>query len=192
MRTVWLAVAASAALHGGLLAWPAVAPADGAGPRLAGTKLEARLLTAQPSPDARLTQRAFEAAGLAQTPAPPPEAVGHTDSRMANRQADVRAPDYWPANQLERAPVPVSAPDSGLLQGVELPAGSLRLELFIDRSGQVRTVRPADARENAEGIPRAITEMFLATRFLPGLRAGAEVPSRIVIEVSIQDLLRMS
>lgn len=190
MRTVWLAVVASAGLHGGLLAWPAAAPADGADQRLAGTKLEARLLTAQPSSDGRLTQRIFEAASLAQTP--PPDAVAHTDSRRAQRQADVRAPDYWPASQLERAPVPVSAPDSSLLQGVELPAGSLRLELFIDRSGQVRTVRPADVRERAEGIPRAITEMFLATRFLPGLRAGTEVPSRIVIEVSIQDLLRMS
>ncbi len=192
MRAVfWLAIAVSAGLHAALLAWPSVMPANNADEVGRSARLAARFPAAPLIVADRFALRGKEAeasAGTSDDEGPKSARAGIAGARLATAP-----PDYWPAAMLERTPVPVSAPDTRMLQGADLPAGMLRIELFIDSAGHVRAVRAAQQAGQMPGeLPAPIADMFLATRFLPGQRGGLDVPSRVTLEISIQDLLRIS
>lgn len=123
------------------------------------------------------------------------------DNETAPEQAPVVAPSrkalarplladsgYWPPSALQRQPVPVSAPDVAMLDGQELPSSTVRLRLFIDERGVVRSVT---VKAPAATAWAPVTRMFEATRFLPGQRAGQNVASWVEIEVNVSDLVRV-
>ncbi len=193
MRAAWLALALSAGLHAALIAWPEGSPSSGSEAAIRPARLEARLQTALSPATGRATQTKplADLAPAAADLGPVPRAAVAPNANAMHAQT--APPDYWPAAMLERSPVPVSAPDTRMLQGADLPAGTLRIELFIDSAGQVRVVRPAQqAGQMPAELPEPIVDMFLATRFLPGQRGGLDVPSRVTLEISIQDLLHIS
>jgi hypothetical protein len=96
---------------------------------------------------------------------------------------------YWPAESLEQAAVPVSAPDVSGLGTAIFPADSARLRLFINARGGVDDVQVLGGEDTEGWAP--LCRMFLATAFLPARRAGQTVASVQDIEISISDLIRV-
>jgi hypothetical protein len=96
---------------------------------------------------------------------------------------------YWPAESLDQAAVPVSAPDVSGLGSATFPADSARLRLFINARGGVDEVKVLGEGDTEGWAP--LCRMFLATAFIPARRAGQSVASTQDIEISIRDLIRV-
>lgn len=135
--------------------------------------------------------------------APPRLAPNPARAATARRPASSPAPvpasptdrvSHWPADQLDRRPVPVSAPpdpgdDDDVLATLPLSGRPLRLRLYIDARGRVEAVEPVvvDAFDADTLLPR-LQAMFLRTAYVPGLRHGHEVASVSEIEVRVEHL----
>ncbi|KAF7600225.1 MAG: hypothetical protein CGU28_03825 [Candidatus Dactylopiibacterium carminicum] len=177
---------ASCLVHGALLLahapWQASGPTDAA--MRNETPLAARLHPAQ-----LVGSPPQEEATPAPTPARrgSPQGTGR-ESSARNTPVTPQEMHYWPADSLERRPVPVSAPDSRWLEGADLPAANVRLRLYIDAEGRVR--RTEIVADDAEAWA-PVRRMFEETRFLPGRRAGESVPSWLEIELDFLELRRV-
>ena len=91
---------------------------------------------------------------------------------------------YLPSSVMERRPTPISEPDmSGLAIGAATGA-RVRLRLYIDRLGKVVNVVTLVAADGDVDFAAALANMFRATAFLPGQRAGVDVPSYMEIELA--------
>lgn len=89
------------------------------------------------------------------------------------------------AGKIDAPPVPVSAPDIGMLTGVPSSGLKLRLRLYIDELGAVVKVQPREAlSQDAEMIKR-VAQMFYATRFMPGRLADQDVASYVDVEMQV-------
>lgn len=100
---------------------------------------------------------------------------------------------HWPAEQLDRRPVPVSAPpDAGDdlgLAALPLSGRPLRLRLYIDAQGHVERVEPVDVDPfDADTLLPRLQAMFLRTAYVPGLLDGREVASVSEIEIRFEHL----
>lgn len=95
------------------------------------------------------------------------------------------ATDYLPSTSLDRPALPRSAPDPHWLDDVVLTGLPLRLRVCNDVSGQVTRVEALQASSDDAEAVAALQQMFRATAFVPGRRAGHDVASCADIDISI-------
>lgn len=179
---------------------------------LAGHALVLRV-AARPGRPVTTARPAATAVRLAPGPTvPPPVATTATASRSPGQSAprptapQTRPPiaadpvpdappagTHWPAEQLDRRPVPVSAPpdpgDDPGLATLPFSGQPLRLRLYIDAQGRVEQVEPVDVDPfDADTLLPRLQAMFLRTAYVPGLRDGREVASVSEIEIRFEHL----
>jgi protein TonB len=90
-------------------------------------------------------------------------------------------PNYYSAPDLDRYPRPLTALRIDWLPGA--PGGEVRLEVLIDERGIVREVSLAGAIRS-DGVEEALRAMLAATRFLPAVKDGRAVRSRILLSLT--------
>lgn len=182
-RALLLAGATSCVLHGVICLLPGPRSDEARGGSIGGGILQVRL-------QSRPRAEAPTVVGAVAMPAPAPQHA--TPTRRGRDEtgavAAAKLPEYWPAETLDRQPMPVSAPDAHGLTGSSLPDGTVRLRLSVDAEGVVRQVEVLSRQEFDWS---ALVNVFAATRFIPGQRGGQNVPCRFDIEVAITDLLRL-
>ena len=210
-RGVWQAAAVSVALHVGL----ACALAGGALPqghvRGVSAPDSARLVAvlssgsmvpsvaekpAMPQPvltratPSDTTERHVDSGISGTTVAATSEPAVSTASRTDDGETPDPYADYFPAQDLDIIPMPVSAPDSRQLDGMVLNEVQVGVKLYIDASGQVRQVAVAvpDDEQPAAGPLR---RMFENTAFVPGRKGGKAVASVLAIQIGVQELGRV-
>jgi len=95
--------------------------------------------------------------------------------------AGAAAPDprFYAARELDRYPLPLTPLD---LRTAMSGAGSVRLWLSIDLAGNVVDVVVIDADPSA-AVASIAREHVLTTRFLPAVKDGRAVKSRILLEL---------
>lgn len=124
-------------------------------------------------------------------PVVPPAALPKERGSPAAASDAVEAPRpvFWAAEALDRPPVPVSAPDTARLDGLVWSGLPLRLRLFVDAAGRVVDVQPLVVAPGDEAALPRLREMFVATAFIPGRRAGHDVPSRLDLELTTETVV---
>jgi hypothetical protein len=193
---IGLALAASALVHGVLLALPLLETRrQGAAPYATDAPITARLAPepvslsnapAVPNPQARRTSGQSKSLAdrieNARIESPPIGAArpGAEASTVA------RAPDpaYYPASDLDVYPRPVAPLEIGRLAGAlsGSSTGRIRLVLLIDEYGVVNKVAVVDPGQS--GHPEnELRAAFVATRFHPARKDGRDVRSRLVLSV---------
>lgn len=129
-----------------------------------------------------------------------PVAPAHIDSSDARKQQRARHeksiaaspgthagphPDepYYTLDMLDRSARPMSGIDiaAGLLSSIR---SRLLLELWIDRSGDVRKVQLIEPARTSEALQPVIRSLQ-AIRFLPAVRGGLPVNSRKFVELAV-------
>ena len=92
---------------------------------------------------------------------------------------------HFATDELDRPPLPRSAPDPSLTADVPRSGLPMRLRLFIDANGSVSDVAILQASDlDAEAV-EAIKKMFSETAFVAGRRDGIDVPSFFDVEVRL-------
>lgn len=93
---------------------------------------------------------------------------------------------FYPSHQLDRRPVPVSAPNPRkYLAWLDIPPVPFRLRLFVDAAGEVVDVVGDFPGCFEEKHIAAIERMFRATTFVPGNVDARDVPSYLDIEIAL-------
>ncbi len=95
---------------------------------------------------------------------------------------------FYAGSELQRRPVPVSAPDIRRSTHLDAEFGMARLVLFIDASGHVVRIRVASSHGFSARDLHRLRDLFVATRFFPGYRNAAPVASRIDIRIRVAPL----
>jgi hypothetical protein len=150
-----------------------------------------------PHADAAPPAERMAAAGTPADPAPvppPAEAAGPAAGEAAAPvSADNEKPrdlavaldkDFVPSTELELAPLPKSAPDISMLQGLAWSGLPMRLRLYVDAQGTVVDVQVLQTSDE-ETVTQRVRSMFLATAFIPGRVHGRDVPSYKDIELNV-------
>jgi TonB family protein len=168
-----LAIAASAALHAGVM--PSLAA------KLGGPGTGAA--SAQPL-YATLTVERERPRPRAERDAPFPPAGGNGASMTSASAPGIPVVEdarYFTAAELDHSPTPLMPIEPRYPAGAGGRAGRVVLNLFIDRDGRVdKIVLVSGDRPFDESALRAFAE----TRYSPGVRHGATVKSQMVIEVT--------
>jgi len=126
----------------------------------------------------------------ARHPLPAPAAVGRPPP--ASSQLEMAAQPggldgYLPRPLLTQAPVlraPIEIPPPSHIEG-KPPNGQRyvgELSLFIDENGEVRHIA-IDTAPLPPELEQAVRKSFLAARFMPGVRNGKIVKSRLRVEI---------
>ncbi len=189
-----LGLALSAALHLALIYGIRVEPARPGrpAPALIQARLEAvpaasgesvRLQAERPAPAAESAKPPKEAReGPPEEPQARP-APGHF-SRFPALDVPLPDPTYYPASQLDVHAVPLQPinpqypPDAS-----GIPGGEVTLLLLIDEFGKVRELSVLDA--NPPGyFEQSAIDAFRDARFVPAMKDGRQVKSRMVVRVS--------
>ena len=88
-------------------------------------------------------------------------------------------PTYYPSQELDDYPRPLTP------LRIDLPPGSsseMRLELLIDEHGVVRNITFSSSTDPG-GVHEALRGTLMATVFIPAIKDGRAVKSRIVLGV---------
>lgn len=151
---------------------------------------------AQPVPGRPAPARAAPASAPARTQAPegaaapagaPPPEDARPGDDVQPRDPDLALERFVPPARLDRPALPRSAPDIGLLQGLNWSGRPVLLRLYVDAAGTVVDVRVLQAGEDP-AVVDGLRRMFLATGFVPGRAGGADVPSYRDIELDLASL----
>jgi hypothetical protein len=123
---------------------------------------------------------------------PPSFLVGKIFQQL-NPEADAEAlfedwNRYMASDELDLPALARSAPEISSLAGIRPSGFPVRLRLFIDESGVVRSVKVLQASSLDAALIEAATEMFRHTGFTPGRLRGQEVASFKDVELSIDVL----
>ena len=86
---------------------------------------------------------------------------------------------FYSARELDRFPEPVAPLE---LQSVTGRSGSVRLRIGIDLAGRVVEIDVVDS-DPSGALEAYAREQLQATRFMPGLKDGRPVRSRILLEL---------
>ena len=130
---------------------------------------------------------------LPRTPTPDSITESNLKSGKKNsgRSNEVSKTYYFPSHLLERAPVPVSAPNPREhLTGTAIPAIPIKLRLYINASGTVVNIEVLGPDFLDTSLIEPIKNMFYATSFIAGNRRGKDVGSYINIEIELSDFIR--
>jgi hypothetical protein len=92
---------------------------------------------------------------------------------------------HLPPTALDRAPLPLSAPDETLLDAVAATGLPVRLRLYIEADGRVSAVQVLAASAFDREAAARMQQMFLATAFMPGRVDGRDVASFMDVEVQL-------
>ena len=150
--------------------------------RLAPAPARAPDFPVSPPPEARRPQ----------LPVPPPagDSGGLPGSRPTPSTAEARAkaptlpeppdPNYYPARDLDDYPRPLAP--LRIDQPLGSSAGEVRLELLIDEHVVVRDITFSGIAESG-GTHEALRGALIATLFIPAIKNGRAVRSRIVLSV---------
>lgn len=193
---VWGALAASFALHAGLVLLPDLGarsfafdpfPASGRGLR-AGPALEVSLRVREPPPDERVQAVAPKPGALESKRTPPP--AREQPARNSPGGIDllpIPAHYFHARDELTRPARPEGVPNFDMAaMGPAFRSGSVVLKVYIDAVGTVVAVQV----EKSE-VPRALADgaaaAFRALHFRPGEMAGRRVASFTRYEVTFVD-----
>lgn len=121
---------------------------------------------------------------LARVPAPVERAAPSAPAAAGGRftaDAGVAVPDprFYPARELDRYPVPLAPLD---LRTATAGPGSVRFWLNIDLAGNVVDAVVVDA-DRSVALTSMAREYLLATRFVPAVKDGRPVKSRVLLEL---------
>ncbi len=94
---------------------------------------------------------------------------------------------FLPSSQLDRGALPITEPDSTLLNGIQSSGHPIRLRLYINAHGLVTDIRVLQADDFDKDAITQIKAMFFATAFIAGRHQGKDVPSYIDIELTISE-----
>lgn len=92
---------------------------------------------------------------------------------------------HLPSSALDRAPLPLSAPDETLLDTVAATGMPVQLRLYIEADGRVSSVQVLAASGFDREAAARMQQMFLATAFMPGRLDGRDVASFMDVEVQL-------
>lgn len=120
--------------------------------------------------------------------------VAHTQS--AGRSPDVvgeaqRTKTHYARSEVDVPPLPKSAPDDGLLEGVPGTGLPVRLRVFVEPDGSVSKVEVLHAEAGDAALATRAREMFLRTGYLPARRDGQDVPAFVDVEVMVDPAERL-
>lgn len=119
------------------------------------------------------------------------ESNQESGKKNSGRSNDVSKTYYFPSHLLERAPVPVSAPNPREhLTGTAIPAIPIKIRLYINASGTVVNIEVLGPDFLDSSLIEPIKNMFYATSFIAGNRRGKDVGSYIDIEIELSDFVR--
>ncbi len=167
-----MAVAVSAVLHSAAL-YALSSPRAAAPARGFQAGITARLSSAAATRNAPPAEPAQRSARPDQGASPEP---GTSASR------GVLPPRYYPASQLDRAPVPLQEIAPEYPGETKIPKGLVALRVRINERGDVDDVTLL--RAEPEGVfERSALAAFSAARFSPGVLDGVAVRSEIEVEV---------
>ncbi len=109
-------------------------------------------------------------------------------SAPASPQAITVAPrrEFQSPAEVDRIALAFPGPDGSKLEGLHGAGVPMRLRLFIDASGRVVEVKVLESSDTSDVIQR-VSEMFMATHFVPARKAGADVDSYKDIELTLGD-----
>lgn len=107
-----------------------------------------------------------------------PEKAGALDSTAA----------FLRAGTLDRRPLPVSEPDTDMLNGSTSTGLPIRLRLFIGSSGRVLRIDVLAADEGDAQFIEKLKQMFFATRYIPGRLNGRDVDAYTDIQLNAAPL----
>jgi hypothetical protein len=104
-------------------------------------------------------------------------------SRTAPAAIEAVAPTHLAAEGLDMPPMPRSAPDASVVEGVAHSGMPIRLRLYIDADGTVSDIELQFAQVEDEPAAQRLADMFRATGFLPGRLNGRDVASFLDVEI---------
>ncbi|MBC7514262.1 MAG: hypothetical protein H7234_07485 [Herminiimonas sp.] len=179
-KILWAAgsVGVHAVLVTAALSPPAVHPAG-----IAAQPLTVRLLAGAGRHDDPTGMRVLAGAAVPLAPSPDALLTAAEPLPPAAPATSATPNAYLPSSAMERRPTPVSEPDVAALKVASASGLPVRLRLYIDRLGKVVDVVTLAAATSDAGFVLALIDMFRATTFLPGQRAGVDVPSYMDIEL---------
>jgi outer membrane biosynthesis protein TonB len=126
------------------------------------------------------------AAAVAAAPAAaPPEPQAVASPRAEPVPVAAGPGRHLPPSVLDRAPLPLSAPDETLLDAVAATGLPVRLRLYIEADGRVSAVQVLAASAFDREAAARMQQMFLATAFMPGRVDGRDVASFMDVEVQL-------
>lgn len=91
--------------------------------------------------------------------------------------------DYWPTQELDMPPMPRSAPNGRYLDAAHRSGLPIRLRIFVSANGSLSKVDLVSAVPGDEDVAQQAIAMFRDTAFIPGRRAGIDVPSFLDVEL---------
>jgi len=194
-----VALAASAAIHAGVLAVAPLCPVgspfgDGA---WRGEPLRARIVASEgasrsaarkPAPSKRSVAPSGAANAAAQEPVTGPAASSPTLQDPPAPRGLADGPVYFLASELDASPALLSAVEPVPPQGAPPDGGYLVLKLLIDEQGRVEEVLVLVA-DPAGVFDEAATAAFGNALFTPGTRAGVPVKSQVLMEMKFHPIV---
>lgn len=106
---------------------------------------------------------------------------------QGNDTRDELPSTFLPSSEMKPAAVPVSEPDSQVLNGVPNTGLPIRLRLYVDKHGVVKDIHVLQADEMDGLAVERLEAMFYATVFVPAQRKGVDMSSYMDIEVNVTD-----
>jgi len=92
---------------------------------------------------------------------------------------------FVPSSKLDSPLVPMSAPDTSRLDGLNFSGQLIRLRLLVNAAGQVAEVLVLQAApEDADAVDH-IKAMFFATTYIPGRLHGKPVAAQLDMELQL-------
>jgi hypothetical protein len=174
VRRLAAAVLLSMGLHGGAAAW--LSPfLQGSGGAPEGSARALTLLALPQSEDSKRVP-------ADRHPAPRPMATGFEDEGTGIRGT---LPRYFSLSELDRRPVALVSVDPAYPELSAAHTKFVVLEILINEAGSVDRVVPVT---DIPGDPfrESAVAAFSKARFSPGVRNGAPVKSRLLVEVSFE------
>jgi len=148
-------------------------------------------LSHEPSPEISLSGNNLNKFPRMPTPDSNTESNLESGRKNPGRSNDVSQTYYFPSHQLERTPVPVSAPNPREhLTGTSIPAIPIKIRLYINASGTVVNIEVLGPDFLDDDLIEPVKNMFYATSFIAGNRHGKDVGSYIDIEIELSDFVR--
>ena len=125
-------------------------------------------------------------------PAQPAAARSQSTGRSPEIAGEAQRPKtHYARSEVDVPPLPKSAPDDSLLEGVPGTGLPVRLRVFVESDGSVSKVEVLHAEAGDAALAARAREMFLRTGYLPARRDGQDVPAFVDVEVVVDPAERL-
>jgi hypothetical protein len=117
----------------------------------------------------------------------PAEPLG--DSTPSQQEPDgLQMGAFVRSSKLDSPLVPMSAPDTSLLDGLHFSGHPIRVRIFVADSGRVVEVLTVNAAPEDDDAVAHIKAMFLDTAYIPGRMDGKPVAAQLDMELQLDYL----